>query len=157
MNRRHVLLFIAALAFVPAAFAKGPPWISIEYPANPFEPTTRGAFLAVHAFHHGTPLSLPVSGTAEGVVNGERKSIKLDFQRTNRPGVYALRNQWGEQGRWVLVITVRQGEGDDLAQALVKIGSDGQVASVKVPTRAGREGSFPRRATAAEIEAAITN
>ena len=30
----------------------GPPWISIEYPANPLDPSTRGGYLLVHTFHH---------------------------------------------------------------------------------------------------------
>ncbi|HEX6058177.1 MAG TPA: hypothetical protein VFZ11_04085, partial [Gemmatimonadaceae bacterium] len=57
----------------------GPPWISIEYPANPLDRTTKGAYLLVHAFHHGTPVGLPVRGTAEGLVNGARRTIALDF------------------------------------------------------------------------------
>ena len=42
-----------AALFAAPALAKGPPWISIELPANPYDQTMRGAFLLVHAFHHG--------------------------------------------------------------------------------------------------------
>ncbi len=155
MTRRTALVLFATLALPPTALAKGPPWISIELPANPWEPTTRGAFLVVHAFHHGTPVALPVTGVAEGFVDGQRRSIPLTFERTNRAGVFALRNQWGESGRWVLVITVTQGGAEDVAQAVVRIGADGQVASVQVPTRPHRQGPIPRRVTQTEIEAAL--
>jgi hypothetical protein len=135
-----------------AAF--GPPWISIEYPANPLDQSTRGAFLLVHAFHHGTPVQAPVRGTAEGIVNGERKSVALRFETTSRPGVYALRKQWNDGGVWSLVIAVNQGE-DDQAQALVELGADGAITSVRVPTRREREWTIPRKITAQEIEESL--
>jgi hypothetical protein len=156
MSRRFVFAALLLAALPATAFA-GPPWISIELPANPWEPTTRGAFLVVHAYHHGTPMAAPISGTAEGIVNGQRKSITLDFDKTSRAGVFALRNQWGNAGRWVLVITVSQGDpaDQDVAQAVVEISEQGQVTGVSVPTSAQHEGRFPRKATRTEIEAAL--
>jgi hypothetical protein len=164
MSRRRASLAIAgasALVFSITAAARptstpivGPPWISIEYPANPLDASTRGALLLVHAFHHGTPMDFPVTGTAEGLVDGERKSVSLEFTRTSRPGVYALRKQWPAQGTWSLVITVSQAQ-NDVAQALVEIGRGGEVASVRVPTEAHREGAFPRRVTSAEVETSL--
>ena len=156
----------ASLAFVgqpapadaaPASAVAGPPWISIEYPVNPFDRSTRGAYLLVHAYYHGTPINYPVSGTAEGVVNGERRSTTLSFEPTSRAGVYALRKQGPSQGSWTLVIAVTQGENDrsGVAQALVELSPTGSVASVHVPTEQHREGAFPRRLTTAEIEAAV--
>lgn len=148
-------LSLAALLVtgLPVAAAAGPPWVSIELPANPWDQTTRGAFLLVHAFHHGLPIQVPVTGVAEGIVNGQRKSVTLTFDKASRPGVYALRNQWGTGGRWVLVITVSQHE-DDVAQAVVEISETGAVTAVRVPVRADRDG-FPRRVTQAEVEAAL--
>ena len=64
----------------------GPPWISIEHPVNPYDATTRDAFLLVHAFHHGTPQNFPVTGTAEGMVDGQRRTVNLEFTRTSRSG-----------------------------------------------------------------------
>jgi hypothetical protein len=139
-----------------AGVTAGPPWISIEYPVNPFDRTTRGAHLLVHAYHHGTPIAIPVSGTAEGLVNGERRTITLRFETTSRTGVYALRKQWPSEGAWTLVIAVTQGNGDGaVAQALVELAANGAVASVHVPTRQHAEGAFPRRLTAQEIDAAV--
>src|SRR5207302_6158343 len=131
----------------------GPPWISIEYPANPLDGTTRGAYLLVHAFHHGTPVQSPVRGTAEGLVAGERKSITLRFDTTSRPGVYALRKQWSDDGIWSLVISVVPHE-DNIAQALVELGPEG-VTSIRVPTRREREWTIPRAITAQEIEQSL--
>src|SRR5437762_13568677 len=100
MLRRTRSLGLAAalvtLLAVPAL--AGPPWISIELPVNPYDQSTRGAFLLVHSFHHGTAMGFIVSGTAEGMVNGERRSLKLDFAETSRDGVYALKRTWPKEG-----------------------------------------------------------
>ena len=135
------------------AVVAGPPWISIEYPANPLDRSTRGAYLLVHAFHHGTPVAYPVSGTAEGLVKGERKTVALRFTSTSRPGVYALQKQWDDEGVWTLVITVTQ-ERNDVAQAIVELGPQG-ITAVRVPTQREREGVFPRKVTASEVEQSL--
>jgi hypothetical protein len=142
-----------ALPLIAGLLLLGPPWISIELPANPHDPTTRGAYLLVHAFHHGTPMAFPVTGTAEGLVNGERRTLKLGFERTTREGVYALRKQWQDEGEWTLVISVSQGR-EDVAQAMVQI-SGGEVIAVRVPTEERSGWRIPRRITRAEIEASL--
>jgi hypothetical protein len=145
------------VAAASSAAVAGPPWISIEYPVNPFDRTTRGAHLLVHAYYHGTPVAYPVTGTAEGLVNGERRTMTLRFETTSRTGVYALRRQWPSAGAWTLVISVTQSDHDrgGVAQALVELAPDGAVASVRVPTQQHAEGAFPRRLTSQEIEAAV--
>jgi hypothetical protein len=155
MSRRLALALLASLSLPATLVAKGPPWISIELPANPWDRETKDAFLVVHAFHHGTPLPLPLTGTAEGIVDGKRRSVPLTFERTSRQGAYAMKNTWGNSGRWVLVITVTQGDQDDIAQAVVKI-DNGQVIGVQVPTRPNPDGNFPRKITKQEIEAALS-
>ena len=141
----------------PAPAVAGPPWISIEYPVNPFDRTTRGAHLLVHAYYHGTPAGYPVSGAAEGLVNGERRTITLGFETTSRNGVYALRKQWPSEGSWMLVISVTQGDHarGGVAQALVELAPSGAVASVRVPTEPRDGWTVPRPLTAREIETAV--
>lgn len=151
------LLALASL-FAATAFVKsGPPWISIEYPANPYDAASRGAFLLVHAFHHGTPVNFPVSGTAEGLVNGARRTVSLEFRNTSRPGVYALQKQWPSDGVWTLVLGVTQGEGEfNTARAVVELGTDGQVAMVNVPTRKDRSGYLiPAAVSMSDVEAGL--
>jgi hypothetical protein len=149
----------ALTAFAPAPSALfGPPWISIEYPPSPYDRVTREALLLVNAYHHATPVGLPVSGTAEGIVDGKRRTVRLQFQSTSRPGTYALRKQWPTEGAWVLNLAVTQGEGEyNTAGALVTLDREGKVAKVDVPLRqiAGFEVRTPRRITSAEVEAAL--
>ena len=146
-------LFSAALA--APAFA-GPPWISIEYPGNPHDPDGRGVMLYVHVFHHAQPIAYPIEGTAEGFVNGERRSIKLKFTDTARPAVYGLSRQWPTEGVWTLVIKMSRGDhGEDGATAVVEIGADGEIASVRVPTRRQGEWTIPTDVSMSEIDRAL--
>src|SRR5256885_15399981 len=101
---RSLALAAVACALVaapaPAFGLKGPPWISIELPANPYDKSTRDAFLLVHSFYHGTAMGFIVTGTAEGVVNGERRSLKMDFAGTSREGGYPPKATWPPEGAW---------------------------------------------------------
>ena len=155
MRAIRALAIVALLA--TAAFARfGPPWISIEYPANPYDAASRGAFLLVHAFHHGQNVAFPVSGTAEGLVAGTRKTVNLEFRATTRPGVYALHKQWDSTGVWTLVLAVRQGDGDgNTAQAAVELAANGQVAAVNVPTRRQGQWLVPSGIVMRDVEAGL--
>lgn len=149
-------LALAALAGTTAFTAFGPPWISIETPANPYDSASRGAFLLVHAFHHGTPVSFPVSGTAEGILKGERRTISLALKPTSRPGVYALHQQWPRDGVWTLVLSVTQGEGEgNTVSAVVELGTNGQVASVDVPTTMKGQWRVPVPVSMASVDAGL--
>ena len=148
----HALLRVVALAAL--TLAKGPPWISIELPANPYDQSTRAAFLVVHSFHHGTAMGYIVTGTAEGIVKGERRTIKLEFAETGREGVYALRQTWPKEGTWTLVIKANQGP-DDAATAVVDLGPDGAVASVRVPTMQRGQWTVPAPVSLGDVDAAL--
>jgi hypothetical protein len=106
--------------------AVGPPWISLEIPANPLDPTTRDAALVIHAFHHATPAGVPLTATAEGLVNGERRSVELELGETSRGSVYAVTQQWPSEGYWVLAIT---GGAHSDVSLLVELGPDGGVTA----------------------------
>ena len=154
---RHTLLrsiaLVAALslvAFSPAL--AGPPWISIEYPANPYDRTSRDAFLTVRTYHHGEFQSTTVTGRAEGVVNGKRQSMTLDIRPGSQPGMYVVRWQRPAVGRWVLVINSGTA-GVSEATAVVEISPTGGVAGVTVPTKAIANGWIaPRAVLASEID-----
>jgi hypothetical protein len=148
--------FLAVPVLAATMAFMGPPWISIETPPNPYDSASRGAYLLVHAFHHGTPVNFPVSGTAEGIVDGARRTISLEFGNTSRPGVYALRKQWPDKGVWTLVVGVTQGDGEmNTVKAVVEIGSGGEVASVVVPTRMQGIHRVPAPVSMADVESSL--
>ena len=130
----------------------GPPWIAIEYPANPFDHASRDAFLTVRTYHHGEIIAKTVTGTAEGVVDGKRQSMRLDIRPGSQTGTYVVRWQKPATGRWVLVINSgNQGIVD--ATAVVEISNSGTVAGITVPTRTYGGGWIgPRPVAASEID-----
>ena len=91
MFTRHLARAAAVLALValggtaPTSGRFGPAWISIEYPANPYDRDTREAYLVVHAFHHQVATGLPVEGRAEGLVSGARKTVHSPSGRRAAP------------------------------------------------------------------------
>jgi len=155
LRRVTVISAVAASSFALSAAAPvfGPPWISIETPPNPFDATSRGAFLVVHTYHHGDVVASGVTGTAEGVVSGTRRTIPLAFDTTSRRGTYALRKQWPTEGTWMLVInTGGRAQG---VTALVDISAEGDVAGVRVPTRRSNGWDLPQQVSARDIDQAL--
>jgi hypothetical protein len=150
------LALVTALSFTAFSSAlAGPPWISIEYPANPYDRTSQGAFLTVRTYHHGDFQNKNVTGRAEGVVNGKRESMALDIRPGSQPGMYVVRWQRPATGRWVLVINSGT-QGVTEATAVVEISPTGGIAGVTVPTRdAGNGWISPRAVAAAEIDALL--
>lgn len=152
---RSLALAVAALLALPAVAVAGPPWVSIELPANPLDRTTRGAYLLVHSFHHERAITMNIVGRAEGLVNGKRTSLPLRFRETARGAVFALDQSWPKEGAWLLVIMTGAVNGKGGATALVGIGPDGEVRSVKVPNRQQGEWTIPTDPTAQEIESQL--
>ncbi|MGH7644477.1 MAG: hypothetical protein ACREMR_02725 [Gemmatimonadales bacterium] len=152
MTRRiaGLALLTAGLVAAPPPAHAGPPWIGIEIPANPLHESSRGALLLVHAYHHGTAMAFPVTGTAEGLVGGQRRTVTLAFTRAVWDGVYALRYDVPAQGVWILVINVMQSEQDG-ATAIVRI-KNGEVVGVRVPMGTERT---PRRVTTQDVDEAL--
>lgn len=157
MIRKLAMATVLSAVIVTTAIA-GPPWIAIEYPVNPHDPNTRGAFCTVRTYHHGELMSYDISGTAEGLVNGKRQSVRLDIRRLPQDGMYAVRWQKPAQGKWALVISTAR-DGHYMATALIDVDPRGRVASVSVPSNPieGGRWQVPRKVAAAEVETLLKN
>lgn len=155
MTRKLLRSMMLASAFTLVAFSSalaGPPWIAIEYPANPFDRASRDGFLTVRTYHHGDLRSRTVTGTAEGIVNGKRQTMRLDIRPGSQAGMYVVRWQRPASGKWVLVINAAE-QGVVSASAVVEIGPSGGIAGVTVPTHHVGDGWIgPRAVAASEIE-----
>src|SRR5437763_6813762 len=82
------------------------------------------------------------------------RSIKLEFSETSRDGVYALKRMWPTDGVWTLVIKANQGP-DDAATAVVELGPQGEVASVRVPMMQRGAWTVPAPVSLGDIDAAL--
>ena len=114
------LAVVGSLGWSAPSSTFGPPWVSLELPANPWGSDTGSAAVVVRTYHHGTPVVGSMRGRAEGIVDGERRSIPLEFHRTSSVGVYAVPQSWPSHGDWVLAIS-----GHPDATLLVELGPDG--------------------------------
>jgi len=91
------------------------------------------------------PAKSQVSGAAEGLVKGERRSVALKIVATSKPGVYAVYLNWPNEGFWV--VNLKGTCADASAGAVIPIGPKGFI----------RESSrfFPRPATDTEIDTSL--
>lgn len=118
-----LVALLAAAAATPARAC--PPQITVERPSV----VSDSAFVLVHASPGCVQGTLTVTGTAEGLVDGQRRAVPLEVAATGTDGVYRVRRQWPGEGVWVLRLVVRVGEGS--ATALVGVNAAGEVAVVR--------------------------
>ena len=150
LTRFALVLALAALAATPAS--AGPPWIAVEYPANPLHPDSRGALLLVHTFHHGHARDFPLVGYAEGIVDGERVRRELTIRPTYRPGVHAVRGELEGGTAWVLVFNMTDTETNVIESMLVALNGDGALTAVDIPFAVHNAWDEPRAATPEQID-----
>jgi hypothetical protein len=144
------MLALLMLASAAPASAK-PPWVSIELPANPMNRSMRDAFLLVHSYHVGQVAPIALTGTATGMVNGDKRVLTLQFTETDVTGVSALRRTWPSDGSWVLAINAG---GEAGSTALVSI-VNGVVRTIEVPTVTQDGFTSGRKVTQADVDRAL--
>ena len=142
MSQRLAVLLILTLA--PAALAGGFS-LAIGNPVAGQDFRAKNAAFVVRTEGCAEPAKAQVSGVAEGIVNGARRSVPLKLLTLPAPGVYAVQRQWPSEGVWVVSLTGSYSGAT--TSAIVPIGQQGFI----------RESSkfYPRSATAAEIEASL--
>jgi hypothetical protein len=142
---KSLSLAVAASITLAVPAIAGGPWISVELPANPYGRVSRGAYVVVHTYLHETPAPFLVTGTAEGLVGGQRRSMPLTITSTGQGGSMAISRSWPSEGVWVLKLGV---DGAELGAA-VGVGANGEVAFVRVPLT---RGGATRNVARAEVE-----
>lgn len=149
---------VLCLAAAATALAGGPPWISIEAPVDPLNHSAPGAAMLVRVYSCGTPTDSPVEGVAEGLVNGERRSIAIKLKPTGEPGVYAVDQQWPSEGTWLLALTLPKLVP---TTTLVQLGPNGGVEADRYYNEVSKALKLPsvrvfsRRLTPDEIDTAL--
>jgi hypothetical protein len=142
-------ILAAASPTVSSSVFKSPAWLSIESPVNPYDPATRGAVVLVHThLVAGSVQPGDLSGSAEGLVNGARRSIPLHFDSVARPNTYGIRRQWPNEGTWLLRITLEE------TTALVTFDANG-TAAARIPMRATNDIALPRAVGARDVDSAL--
>ena len=134
---------LVALVLAGAAYAGGGFWVTLHSAQSPLGKQIPDAAVLVAAEGCASPAEVKLTGTAEGLVNGERRSVTLEVVPTSKPGVWAVKKSSLGEGRWVLAI--RAGMTGHNIGTVVELGPNGEY-------RAGRSLSaqeLPRRVEAA--------
>jgi hypothetical protein len=65
---------------------------------------TKNVVVMARALACDNDASVQMTGTAEGLVKGQRQSLGLELMAMPTPGVFAVRKQWSE-GTWIVNLT----------------------------------------------------
>jgi len=76
-------------------------------PAANKDTKAAGALMLVQVTGCATPESVTVRATAEGIVDGQRRSVPLETVRLGKPEQLAVTGSLPEAGRWVLSVTAK--------------------------------------------------
>lgn len=87
------LLFASTATFVNAG---GGERVQIEGPARD------GRTYTVRTFACGRDVPIEVSGWAEGVVNGERRTLPLALRQKGNAAIFEFQRAWPASGRWMI-------------------------------------------------------
>lgn len=98
--------------------------LSVETPTEAADPQLKDVVLIARTYGCHQPADATLSATAEGLVNGNRKSLPLEL-RSIASGVYAIKQQWPSEGKWVLALS---GTYNGMTRSvLVELGPNGKV------------------------------
>ena len=112
-----------ALAVIAGPLSAGTPVLTIGNPDASAQARAMHVVLTIKPGGCLATESTAVTGTAIGIVNGERRSIPLKLIELSDPGLYGVTQQWPAEGNWVLQFTAT--DGARTAGALVPAGPNG--------------------------------
>ncbi len=117
-------LRLTAMVFAAAVCAQaGGLWVQLGAPeANP-EAKAMKAVVTFKPVGCQEPEKAAVSGVAIGSRGGRRQEIPLKITPLSVPGMYAITQQWPDDGNWVLQITAR---------------SNGRITGASIPAAGGK-------------------
>lgn len=99
------LALVSLLSLAAGHAFAGQPSLRVTLPADHTDGLRRGGFLVVHGHRHAERFPLTLTGSAEGFVDGQRRSIPLQFVRDTLDGsIMVVTQNWGGNGPWVLNI-----------------------------------------------------
>ncbi len=94
--------FSFALAMLAAPLLAGALLLEVGNPAAYPEAVAKHAVLVARITACHSPEKTTVTATAEGMVNGARRSIPLKVISLSTPGTFAVTREWPEQGTWAV-------------------------------------------------------
>jgi hypothetical protein len=98
-------------------------WLTAGNPEASAEARAMKAVLTAKAMGCHNPENAEFSGTAIGIVNGERRTVPLRLAKLRDRTMVAVTRQWPAEGRWVIQLTGKYNGA--VATMLVPAGPEG--------------------------------
>jgi hypothetical protein len=110
---------LLALSILAAPLLAGALRLEVGNPATNQEALAQHAVLVAWTTACHSPEKTSLTATAEGVVNGIRKSIPLKVVSLSTPGTFAVTRDWPNEGTWAIKIVATNPEYKDYATSAV--------------------------------------
>jgi hypothetical protein len=124
MNLKNSCTTAAMAIFMALPIMAGTIWLEFGNPSASTDPKAKDALALVRATGCHEPEKALFTATAEGKVDGKRKSIPLDVVGLSTPGLYALKGNLPKDGAWVIAVSSTL-NGSFLASAILPVSAKG--------------------------------
>lgn len=104
---------LIVLSTITAPLLAGGLWLEIGNPAASPEAQAKHAVLMVRATSCHSPAKTSITASAEGIVDGVRRSVPLKVAPLSTAGTFAITREWPEQGIWVIKLVATNPEYKD--------------------------------------------
>lgn len=119
------LMKTAAIVFAMAApVMAGSLWLEFGNPSASTDPKAKDALTVVRATGCKEPEKAVYTATAEGKVEGKRKSIPLEVVKLSTPAMHAIKGTLPKEGTWVISVASSL-DGKFLASAILPVSAKG--------------------------------
>ncbi len=107
MRRLRIVLVTAAVGvFGSAAVATAQEFtLQVGLPIAGSAQPAKSSLLVVRPGGCANPASAQITATAEGIVDGARRSVPLTLNPLPTPGVHAVPKEWVRGGAWIVSLT----------------------------------------------------
>jgi hypothetical protein len=119
---KRVACWLPLVALAAPLFAGGF-WLQFGDAGSSSDAKARNAVFVVKPAGCHNPELAKVTASAEGIVNGTRKSVPLTLIPLSEAGSYAVARAWPDSGKWVVSISATA-DGRQTG-AIAKLGSSG--------------------------------
>lgn len=121
------------MKFIPKLFAftlvlpliGGGFYLELGTPSASHDPGARDAVVLVQFIGCHQPEKGVLTASAEGIVEGQRRTVAVKAKPLAKPGLYAIERQWPAEGKWVLRLEGKHPTVPVLTTTLVKLTADG--------------------------------
>ena len=120
---RNVIRFAMPAVVLAGQLLAGGFYLQLGNPDASEEARKANAVLTIKATGCHDPATATLTARAVGTVNGKRQTIPLQVTKLSETGMFALSQQWPNEGKWVIELVGRNGE--QFTNTLVSAGPSG--------------------------------